>query len=254
MKNFKKQISDSFDRGSEFYELNSNIQKNICVELLNFYKKISKLNKNIKIENALDVGCGSGFMTSQINKHENLKKIHLIDISEKMISKAKENLSEEKFSFEVVDFDTFRNYESYDFIFSNMSLHWSENFSKLFFYLLNQMPKGGYFIFSLLTSIKFDFDPKEIKKSLFEELINKFPDTDYSESQIDKEKFYFFSKKKIFKEKFKKPIEFFLNLKSIGANVNFKKNKTNIFFLRRMNSEITINYDVIFFIIKKIRA
>jgi len=133
MKNFKKQISDSFDRGSEYYELNSNIQKNICIELLNFYKKISKSNKNIQIENALDIGCGSGFMTSQINKCENLKKIHLIDISEKMISKAKENLSEEKFSFEVVDFDTFRNYESYDFIFSNMSLHWSENFSIFFF-------------------------------------------------------------------------------------------------------------------------
>ena len=49
-----------------------------------------------------------------------------------MISKAKENLSEEKFSFEVVDFDTFKNYESYDFIFSNMSLHWSENFSIFF--------------------------------------------------------------------------------------------------------------------------
>ena len=27
MKNFKKKISDSFDRGSEYYELNSNIQK-----------------------------------------------------------------------------------------------------------------------------------------------------------------------------------------------------------------------------------
>ena len=39
MKNFKKKISDSFDRGSEYYELNSNTQKNICVELLNFYKK-----------------------------------------------------------------------------------------------------------------------------------------------------------------------------------------------------------------------
>ena len=38
-----KKISDSFDRGSEFYELNPNIQKNICIELLNFYKKISKI-------------------------------------------------------------------------------------------------------------------------------------------------------------------------------------------------------------------
>ena len=50
-----------------------------------------------------------------------------------MISKAKKNLSKENFSYEVEDFDNFKNYKIYDFIFSNMSLHWSENFSKLFF-------------------------------------------------------------------------------------------------------------------------
>lgn len=253
MKNFKKKISNSFDRGSEYYELNSNIQKNICVELLNFYKKISKLNKNFKIDNALDVGCGSGFMTSQINKRENLKKIHLIDISEKMISKAKENLSEEKFSFEVVDFDTFKNYESYDFIFSNMSFHWSENFSIFFFYLLNQMPSDGSLIFSIPTSIKFDFESLEMGKDLIEELINTLPDYNFLTRKIDTKKFYFFSQKKKFKEKFKKPLDFFLNLKSIGANLNLKKTKKNIFFLRRMNSEITINYNISFFFIKKIR-
>ena len=233
MINFKKKISYSFDRGSKFYESNANIQRTICIELLKFYNKLVTHNHKVEFTNALEIGCGSGFMTNQINKLENFKKIHLIDISKNMISIAKENFTNENFSYEVKDFD---------------------NFTKLFCYLLNQMPKGGYFIFSLLTSIKFDFDPKEIRKSLFEELINKFPDTDYSESQINKEKFSFFSKKKTFKEKFKKPLDFFLNLKSIGANVNFKKNKTNIFFLRRMNSEITINYDVIFFIIKKIRV
>ena len=38
MKNFKKKISRSFDRGSKHYELNSNIQKKICIELISFYK------------------------------------------------------------------------------------------------------------------------------------------------------------------------------------------------------------------------
>ena len=78
-----------------------------------------------------------------------------------MISKARKNLSKEKFSYEVEDFDNFKNYKIYDFIFSNMSLHWSENFSKLFFYLLNQMPAGGFLIFSIPTSIKFEFDSLE---------------------------------------------------------------------------------------------
>ena len=39
MKNFKKKISNSFDKGSKFYELNSNIQKKICIELISFYKE-----------------------------------------------------------------------------------------------------------------------------------------------------------------------------------------------------------------------
>ena len=108
-------------------------------------------------------------MTNKINKIENLKKIHLIDISKKMISKAKENLKK-KFSFEVADFDTFKNYKIYDFIFSNMSLHWSENFSKLFFHLLNQIPLGGSLIFSIPTSIKFDFNSSETSQNLFEEV------------------------------------------------------------------------------------
>ena len=254
MMNFKKKISYSFDRGSKFYESNSNIQKKICLDLVNFYKKLSTKNDKIKFDNALEVGCGSGYMSNQINKLENIKKIHLIDISNKMILKAKENLSKENFSYEVTDFDNFKNYKIYDFIFSNMSLHWSENFSKLFFYTINQMTTDSTFIFSIPTVIKFDFDSLEINKNLFKDLINKLPDVDCLERRIDREKFYFFSKKKIFKEKFKKPLDFFLNLKSIGANINLKKTKTNIFFLRRMNSEITINYKVSFFFIKKIRA
>ena len=45
MKNFKKKISNSFDKGSKFYELNSNIQKKICIELISFYKKQSIKNE-----------------------------------------------------------------------------------------------------------------------------------------------------------------------------------------------------------------
>ena len=115
------------------------------------------------------------------------------------------------------------------------------------------MPSGGSLIFSIPTSIKFDFESLEMGKDLIEELINTLPDLNFLERKIDKEKFYFFSKKKKFKEKFKKPLDFFLNLKSIGANLNLKKTKRNIFFLRRMNSEITINYNISFFFIKKIR-
>ena len=116
MKNFKKKISYSFDRGSKFNESNAKIQRTICIELLNFYKKLVTHNHNVQFTNALEIGCGSGFMTNQINKLENFKKIHLIDISKKMISIAKENFPNQNFSYEVKDFDNFKNYKIYDFI------------------------------------------------------------------------------------------------------------------------------------------
>ena len=78
--------------------------------------------------------------------------------------------------------------------FSNMSLHWSENFFKTFFYLLNQMTADSTFIFSIPTVIK--FDSLEISKNLLKELINKLPDADCLERQIDRKKFYFFFQKK----------------------------------------------------------
>ena len=46
------------------------------LKLLNFYKKLVTHNHNVQFTNALEIGCGSGFMTNQITKLENFKKIH----------------------------------------------------------------------------------------------------------------------------------------------------------------------------------
>ena len=81
----------------------------------------------------MEIGCGSGFMTNQINQLKNFKKIHLIDISKKMISKAKKNLSKEKFSYEVEDFDNFKNYKIYDFIFQICHYIGQKIFQNFFF-------------------------------------------------------------------------------------------------------------------------
>ena len=90
-----------------------------------------------------------------------------------------------------------------------MSLHWSENFSKLFFYILNQMPTDSTFIFSIPTSIKFDFDSLEISKNLFEELINTLPDANFLERKIDRKILFFFQKKKYLRRNLKNHLIFF---------------------------------------------
>ena len=58
------------------------------------------------------------------------------------------------------------------------------------------MPSGGSLVFSIPTSIKFDFESLEMGKDLIEELINTLPDFNILERKIDVEKFFFFFKKK----------------------------------------------------------
>ena len=71
------------------------------------------------------------------------------------------------------------------------------------------MPAGGSLIFSIPTSIKFEFDSLEIEDHLFEDLINQLPNVDFLENQIDKEKFIFFSKKKYLRRNLKNRSIFF---------------------------------------------
>ena len=66
-----------------------------------------------------------------VNKKALLKKIHLIDISKKMIQKSKVKILDSRVTFDQRDFDTIEDFGGFDFIFSNMSVHWSNDIFKL---------------------------------------------------------------------------------------------------------------------------
>ena len=84
-------------------------------------------NKNHKFS-LLDFGCGTGVGSKILSKKIFLKKIHLLDISTKMIERAKLNLDNDKAKFIMDDFDSFDYYQNYDLLISNMSIHWSRNY------------------------------------------------------------------------------------------------------------------------------
>ena len=85
-------------------------------------------------------------MTNKINKIENLNNVHLIDISKKMISKAKENLKKTNFSFEVADFDTFKIIKFMIFFFKYV-IALVRKFLKTFFSSIKSNTLGRFFNF-----------------------------------------------------------------------------------------------------------
>ncbi len=250
MKSLKKNIIESFDRGSSTYDINAKIQKKICKQLISFFKNFD--NSDLKIVNALEIGCGSGFMTKELIKLKKIEKIHLLDISSEMIKNISSQNLHKNTSFEIGDFDNFSRYNEYDFIYSNMAIHWSENIKNLILKILLNLSKNSFFIFSIPHSLKVSFKKKNIAENFCSSLINQFPKYNDIKQMICSENYNLFSKQISLNEIYNRPIDFFLNLKKIGANVSLTKKKSNIFSLRHITVKTLISYDVGFFFIKKI--
>ena len=228
MKSLKKNITKSFDRGSNNYDLNAKIQKKICKQLISFFKNFD--NSDLKIVNALEIGCGSGFMTKELIKLKKIEKIHLLDISSEMIKNVSSQNLHKNASFEIGDFDNFSRYNEYDFIYSNMAMHWSENIKNLILKILLNLSKNSFFIFSIPHSLKVSFKKKNIAENFCSSLVNQFPKYNDIKQIICSENYNLFSKQISLNEIYNRPIDFFLNLKKIGANVSLIKKKV-IFFL-----------------------
>lgn len=97
----------------------------------------------------LDLGAGTGFVSSIIREHFPCSEPHLLDISEHMLEKAYDRFSDTKdVHFYIRDYDKDPIPEYFPLIVSAMSIHHLYNYSKqkLFRKIFNALTPGGYFI------------------------------------------------------------------------------------------------------------
>ena len=246
---FKKKIEYSFDKYAGNYDSRTFLQKEIMFVLLHFlYQEISITNKKEK-NHLLDLGCGTGELSNILIEKLNFNKIHLLDLSSKMLNIAKKKINKDNVLFDRNDFDSFCQFDDYDMIVSNMALHWSANFIVFIERILNQKRKNSIFIFSMPENKSFSF----LKKVKLEELINKFPEKEIVLKRIT-EKFDCKVYEKTFFEETFSLIDFFKNMKKIGASVSNRSiNFRKLLELRKycFKEPVKINYNINFFIIKK---
>ncbi len=245
----KKKVEDSFGKNATFYDDRTSLQKEILVKLNNylFDDKIITKQQNL---NLLDLGCGTGEFSKKLNQNLNLKKIHLLDLSSQMLKVAKRKINSDKIILDKQDFDRFRKFGDFDLIVSNMSLHWSSDIYKLLERILDSMRLNSIFLFTVPNNKSFSF----FKDMKLRYVVNKFPETRSILKKIDK-RFNFKKYEYQFDESTFSPIQFLKNLKRIGANVTNKNvDLRNLFSLRKFDhKKIKINYNINFFIIKKIK-
>lgn len=93
-------------------------------------------------EHILDLGCGTGYLTSEIQKQGAV--VTGIDASPEMISKARENYH--NVDFFVADGTDFHFDDKFDAVFSNATLHWIKDADAAIKCVYEALKPGGRFV------------------------------------------------------------------------------------------------------------
>ncbi len=137
----------SFNKAAKNYDGFSDVQKEVGKQL------ILCLPKN-QFGTLIDLGCGTGFTTQNLASSIEYQHFEAIDFSSSMIEQAKIYCSE-KIYFKKNNFDLLPT-NTYDLVFSNMALHWSEDLSTTLETIYLALKLNGLFAFSIPTTGTFE--------------------------------------------------------------------------------------------------
>lgn len=110
---------------------------------------IMDLLGDVKGKTVLDLGCGFGSLTTYL-ADSGAKEVVGIDISEKMIEKAKNDNSRENVEYYVMAAEHLKELnKKFDIVVSCLALHYIENLDNLFASINNVLNQKGTFVFSM---------------------------------------------------------------------------------------------------------
>lgn len=237
----KKQFEKSFDT----YNKNAIVQQFLAEKLSS---EVAKINK--KFENVLELGCGTGLLTSELKNKISFEKYFANDIVEKSEKYVKNIIPSAQFY--IGDARKIKPVQKMDLIISNAMFQWFENLEKVGEIYKNFLNKDGILAFSTFTKENY----KEIKAltglTLDYKTVEQIKDVfgkHYEILQVDE-----YNKLM----RFDSPLELLAHMKSTGVNSlsqkhwTFKEIKDFCDRCKSVYPQITLTYAGLIFICKKI--
>lgn len=150
----KNRIARSFSAAAGSYDAHASLQRKIADKLLVKLTEQELCEDSVvqqhNIKRILDLGSGTGYSTSALQKLFPAAEIFSLDIAEAMLIHAREQHAElgcnEKFVCADAESLPFKS-DSFDIVFSSLSIQWCQNYAKLFSELQRVLsPIGNVFI------------------------------------------------------------------------------------------------------------
>ncbi|MGL4655736.1 MAG: malonyl-ACP O-methyltransferase BioC [Sarcina sp.] len=219
----KDDIRKNFSKGSKTYDDNANVQKSMIETLLATLPK-KKYNK------ILEIGCGTGLLTSELVKLFPDAKITALDISEGMIDTCREKLKDcTNINYICGDIEYDCPIDEFDLIISSATFQWITDLERLLENLKSRLTFEGVLAFSTFAENTF----KELDKSLnyaFEKnnIDAVVTRNYYSKDNLEKVIYAVFETEDFnitlehtkYIEYFKNALKFLKAVKAIGANTS----------------------------------
>jgi malonyl-CoA O-methyltransferase len=149
IKNNRLNIARNFSRNAHLYDQYADVQLQAALRLV----KSIKGNNFSKI---LEIGCGTGNYTLLLRNKFRPARIKALDISEKMISLARNKLKNQDIEFMVSDAEHICPGEDYDLITSNACFQWFSGLGGVLREYLKLLQKKGAIYFSIFGPQTFD--------------------------------------------------------------------------------------------------
>mgnify|MGYP006201299779 CR=1 FL=1 len=144
MDDYKLKIHNSFSSKAESYDAYAKIQKVVAERMIERLDVMNFTPKNI-----LDLGCGTGLLTSLLNKRYNDSRIISVDFSSEMLKTCFEKDVKSSFVCADIEYLPFKSM-NFDLVISNFTLHWCQNLQKILLDVQNNLTDKGIFFFSTL--------------------------------------------------------------------------------------------------------
>ena len=218
----KQKIIASFSRAAKEYDTACRVQKRVAKRLLELLESFTQNHITEKLP-ILELGCGTGVLTTLLAKKFAEHTIIASDICPSMLNCCRANVIHPTVEYAQIDMESPVFHEKYALLTSSFVLHWCENVKKSLCVFMQALEKKGVLALSLPLASSFPEWKKACRETGVAYTARELP--------IQEDLFSFIKKTwpntKIVQEQesvtYASSRDFFSNMKKTGASVTAKK-------------------------------